>query len=762
MFQLLRSAWINWLTPLFLAVPVLAVVAGGGVLITGEGRTHFIRVADMIQAWSQGNYLPRWSDQFGYGLGSPLFSFVPPLPYLYAAALHQLGIATEAAYIGLYLLAVLLLTAGVFRLARDLFGIWPGIAAGVAVLYSPFMLSIMLVRGNAEEMVAWAVAPWALWAQVYLYAGRQVQGRLRYVGWLALAVAGALLSHLQTGFLLLLIVLAENLFLFLFTRRWQGLVFGAAGVVLGTFMAIGFWWPALDERQWVQLGTVQLHSGLPAPVPWAEMIGSLARPDPDAMVMTPPVTWGPLLLALGALGGIAIVFGALGLLHRLRHRRPLLVSDRFQVGGALFFVFPALIGVGMALSPRFFLWGLLPAGSEAYAVRQPGFAVMGLGVLVAALVHSIAAALPTYRRVRVMAIAGGATALLLAFQALPLLYPRYWESGHWGTSAVELVRYQAGTTTAVAPVPVWVTRPAFDTPYVQQVLAGEEASRVIAPLPAGVEVVPLAATAEHLQFQVTASEPASITLALHYFPAWRATGGDAGLPLAPEPVTGLMQVGLRTGSYVLSLDYTGSALQVVAHWLGILAWLGWAILYAADLWVWQRRRNSRVENEPLVTSPSDVLVPWTLESVIVITSALLVLRWLGQLWVPSPVLPPAQPPALSRYLNLQQLTAPARIFPGEQLNVTASLAVTQPVAVDYGIRLVMSDGSGRRKEVAAHFPAALSTSEWVVGSTVPLQFQLDLPADREAGVYELELLVQDRNRVESAVSVGEVELAASP
>jgi hypothetical protein len=556
-------------------------------------------------------------------------------------------------------------------------------------------------------------------------------------------------------------VLAENLFLFLFTRRWQGLVLGVAGVALGVLMAIGFWWPALSEREWVQLGSVQLHSGLPAPLPWAAVAGPLARPDPAAMVMTPPVTWGPLLLALGALGAVAVAFGALGLLHRLRHRRLLLISDRFQVGGALFFVFPALIGVGMALSPRFFLWELLPAGSEAYAVRQPGFAIVGCGVLVAALVHSIAAALPTYRRARVMAIAGGVTALLLAFQALPLLYPRYWEPGHWGTTAVDLVRYQAGTTTSVAPVPVWVTRPAFDTPYVQQVLAGEEANRVVEPLPAGIAVVPLAATAEHLQFEVTASQPASITLALHYFPAWRASGRDGGLPLAPEPVTGLVQVGLRRGSYVLSLDYAGSALQIVAGWLGILAWVGWAALYAADLWVWWQRRNTGVENEPLVTSPSDVLVPWTLESVVVITAALLMLRWFGQLWLPSPVPPPEQPPAVNRYLNLQQLTAPARIFRGEQLNVTASLAVTQPVAIDYGIRLVMHDGDWR-KEGAAHFPAALSTSEWIVGSTAPLQFQLSLPEGRAAGVYQLELLAQDRNGAESALEIGTVELVDLP
>src|SRR5688572_3917950 len=53
---------------------------------------HAARIAEMTRALQEGQFPVRWSGNFGYGYGMPLFEFYAPLPFYVGAGLYWLGL----------------------------------------------------------------------------------------------------------------------------------------------------------------------------------------------------------------------------------------------------------------------------------------------------------------------------------------------------------------------------------------------------------------------------------------------------------------------------------------------------------------------------------------------------------------------------------------------------------------------------------------------------------------------------------------------
>lgn len=51
---------------------------------------HGARIAEMTTALQDGQFPVRWSSNFGYGYGMPLFEFYAPLPFYVGAGLYWL------------------------------------------------------------------------------------------------------------------------------------------------------------------------------------------------------------------------------------------------------------------------------------------------------------------------------------------------------------------------------------------------------------------------------------------------------------------------------------------------------------------------------------------------------------------------------------------------------------------------------------------------------------------------------------------------
>ena len=180
---------------LFVLFVLLGILANYALLHDGffylHDFTHASRITEMSQALQEGQWPVRWSDNFGYGFGMPLFNFYAPLPYFFGAIFDLLGFEVITSIKLLYLLCNLITMVMAFKFAR----LWLGRLASVIVsgvyLLAPYRAVNLFVRGAMSEVFAMAFFPWVLWAAWSFIQSRQK----KYLLHLVLALAAIVLSH---------------------------------------------------------------------------------------------------------------------------------------------------------------------------------------------------------------------------------------------------------------------------------------------------------------------------------------------------------------------------------------------------------------------------------------------------------------------------------------------------------------------------------------------------------------------------------------
>jgi hypothetical protein len=264
-------AWI--LGALALAFPPLVV---GGYPQTHSLEYNLIWVYQFDQQFLAGQLYPRWLEQSWGSLGSPSFSFYPPMCMVATLPFALLGWDLTARLVGSMGLALVVMGIGAYVYGCCLFHRsdqrWlAGVTAALAIL-SPYFLENIYIRGALGEVWAMAWLPWVLWAS---YRSLEKSSRWRIAG-LALTYAGLALSHLPT---LLIFTLLWGLLPLLMTRRWSQFwrwgmrLYGPllVGLALTSFYLL----PAALDQQWVSLQ----HLGFANPFE-RTLLQGLTRLDP--------------------------------------------------------------------------------------------------------------------------------------------------------------------------------------------------------------------------------------------------------------------------------------------------------------------------------------------------------------------------------------------------------------------------------------------------------------------------------------------------
>src|SRR5579859_1412413 len=106
----------------FITLFFLAAMAASSWALLHSGMfrvhdyTHAARIGEMLRALQDGHFPVRWTANFGFGYGMPLFEFYAPLPYYIGTFFYWLGIniivvikllfffSSAASFIGMYLL----------------------------------------------------------------------------------------------------------------------------------------------------------------------------------------------------------------------------------------------------------------------------------------------------------------------------------------------------------------------------------------------------------------------------------------------------------------------------------------------------------------------------------------------------------------------------------------------------------------------------------------------------------------------------------
>jgi Alpha-(1->3)-arabinofuranosyltransferase len=568
-----RIRWVWLLVLLPTAVLWPALTQNIAALAYDAALEHVPRGVVFSQAISDGVLYPRWTQFLHWGLGSPLFTFQPPLPYYGLDLLYRMGLPHP---IGWRLLMAMGLAAaffGAYLLVHTVTGQrWPAVVAGVAYLYAPYVLRNGLERGS-NEAYGMFLYPWVLWGLIWV-ARRPSAGRFVVATLLWAASIG---SHVLAP-----LILAPFALLLAAYMAWRHRSWAPLGVlVAGGLLTAAVWIPMIPEQSYVQVERDFTYiEAIPAQnsIPLDALLASPAIYDTarDNNGSGDRVGTLSAMILVAGIPGTAIAWSG--------RRRTLAVAlGASTLAGLL--IFWMLTG---ASDP---LWASPGVGALLarllYRTR-----LMGLLSLGAACTAGLLVALLSVRRQRV---AGLLLAGLLILTALPSLYlelqHRYGQFGtHVSLADVRATEIATGGNALTAFgefTPRWREAP-FDEVLLQELGPDHDPQQRPLRNPSEeVEVRTGRVASSAWDLELVGHQATTATFYLLYYPRWLAWLDGQPAVLRPEPGSGYAQLDLPAGSHRITLRYGPTAAETTGllvsglTLLALLAATGWALLRSA-------------------------------------------------------------------------------------------------------------------------------------------------------------------------------------
>jgi hypothetical protein len=127
---------------------------------------HGVRIAEMTRALKDGHFPVRWSSNFAYGYGMPLFEFYAPLPFYVGALFYLSGFSLIISSKLLFLLPNVLTALGAYLLGKRISGVRGGLVAAALITLAPYRGMNLFIRGAISETWGIMALVWLLYATV--------------------------------------------------------------------------------------------------------------------------------------------------------------------------------------------------------------------------------------------------------------------------------------------------------------------------------------------------------------------------------------------------------------------------------------------------------------------------------------------------------------------------------------------------------------------------------------------------------------------
>jgi hypothetical protein len=246
-----RLDW-GYLIVVGLSLPVLWPLVGPSYLSSHDGLHHLYRLVDLDWAIRGTVLYPRWLPNLGFGYGYPVLNYYAPLSYYLAELFHVVG----AGYIDSMKLAyaVGFLGSGLamYLFTKEHMGRVPAILASPVYVYLHYHLADAYVRGALAEFLSFLFFPLILWCFYRLITS----GKLHYVVWSALSLAGLILTHNLMALIFAPFLAAYVGFVWFRHRDLRVLGYAALALCLALGLSAFYWLPGFAEAEWARLGQV--------------------------------------------------------------------------------------------------------------------------------------------------------------------------------------------------------------------------------------------------------------------------------------------------------------------------------------------------------------------------------------------------------------------------------------------------------------------------------------------------------------------------
>lgn len=724
-----RSSDHLWLLLPLLALPALWPFVREGLPRSFDGGLHMLRLAVLDRQIADGVLLPRWVSEMMLGNGYPLFNFYGPGSYYLTELLHITGLDFYHAFIGAFVLAVIIAGLGMYALALEILGRqqrWAALAAATAYMYGPYLLTNVYIRGALAEAMAQALLPWILWSTYRLLRSKEPislttllrsQANALFIGIFALAALA--ITHTITLLFTPLVLISFAAVLVATTWRSPQTPPRVFWVLLGMLAAMGisafFWLPLLGERNsladtaleisksvWLSSGVWTWQTFLDTG--WA-FSHSFAR----------PIKLGLVQLGL-AVAGFALArprntewlyFGLLALVVSLlisAWALPLWLSSDILAVAQFPWRLLSILSLPLALSAGYL--AARPSQNSLHGLAQPLVSLTIITIIV--LAHR-----PQLAWMDVYTPNG----IDLTSPALA-----QWEvdkgvfGGGEGDSAVQEFR------------PRWADRTLVLTKRVEEMAQVDRAT-------------PLRSNSTDLLLSVSAPATATLRLTNFFFPGWQVTlDGDTSLAVQPATNLGLLTVDVPPGEHTLLVEWRGTRLQTLASLISLLTMIG---LSGLCLWQPALRRWAWLPLGVLIVATASMVWPHPLRAITA----------------------PQQP--LVQY-GVELVGLQFDDESASDLIVRPYWYVRATPPADLRLRWQVRDGGGALlgEQTGLAYFNSTPLDNWPAGALVDDAAQLPFPPATQPGVYSVAVGL-GRDQAELAASmrtVGEVTLtkATSP
>ena len=208
----------NFLAILFLIIltlPAVKSLAIPGFYTSHDGETHTARIAQYYLALKDGQIPPRLAPTLYNGLGSPIFVYIYPLPYILGSLIHQIGFSYVDSFKAI--MALSFIASGLFSylwLKEVMHSQKAAFLGALYYVWIPYRFSLIYVRASISEMLAYTFLPLTLFCITKL----AIHKNLTWAALTSVSIATVLLSQNLVALITLPIIVTYLIIQSLFSK----------------------------------------------------------------------------------------------------------------------------------------------------------------------------------------------------------------------------------------------------------------------------------------------------------------------------------------------------------------------------------------------------------------------------------------------------------------------------------------------------------------------------------------------------------------
>jgi hypothetical protein len=541
-----------------------------------DARHSVFFLVEFDQTFRDGFWWPRWSPDFAFGYGYPLFNLYAPLAFYAAEMLHLLGLSFTTAVKTMYVLATIGAGVGTYGFTQRLFGPQAGLLAAVVYMYAPFHLVEIFVRSAYAEFVALAVIPFVFWAFTELVATPS----LRRVALAGLSYGLLALTHHTIFFTFTPFLMLYLLALILAKARFRlkpliaHSMYTAAAGLLGLALAAVYLIPVIAETRYIKVE--QWTSGSYNYLQHFVYFAQFFSPE-----------WGYGYAGVGLADDFSFQLGivviALTFFALVR-----LISRSFPQRGMAFFFFASTLVIIFLMSPLAeFIWQVVPIATLVqFPWRLLGMAAFTMSVVAGALLaednsqlsmsnsdpHPSSIFYPPSSIFYPPSSLLYLLCLVVVLASFPYTLPQYTEIPDWAETPLAVVNWDRGSIIDRVGMVSFTQEQPQTSPLEQQYLNGQPLSAATILTGQG-RVETLHRGGASSRVKVSAAEPVTLQFYTYDYPGWRVTLDGQPILHRHEPPFGLITVDVPAGEHTVLLRMGSTPPRTIGTISSVLALL---------------------------------------------------------------------------------------------------------------------------------------------------------------------------------------------